>query len=95
LANMIDYGFGVDISQFQCYPDGSKMIDFNCLKQHEPKISFIIARATVSWGYKDTRFDWYWQEMQRIGVCRAAYHFAYPSQDYKRQANWFLATVDP
>lgn len=92
---MIDYSFGIDISQFQCYPDGSKMIDFNCLKQHEPKISFIIARATVSWGYKDTRFDWYWQEMQRIGVCRAAYHFAYPSQDYKRQANWFLTTVNP
>ncbi len=90
-----DFAFGIDISQYQCYPDDSKLIDFNCLKQHEPKISFIIARATVSWGYKDTRFDWYWQEMQRIGVCRAAYHFAYPSQDYKRQANWFLATVNP
>jgi len=90
-----NFAFGIDISQYQCYPDGSKKIDFDCLKTHEPKISFIIARATVSWGYKDTRFDWYWQEMQRIGVCRAAYHFAYPSQDYKRQANWFLATVDP
>jgi GH25 family lysozyme M1 (1,4-beta-N-acetylmuramidase) len=93
--NINDYAFGIDISQYQCYTDGSKKINFDCLKQHDPKISFIIARATVSWGYKDTRFDWYWQEMQRIGVCRAAYHFAYPSQDYKRQANWFLTTVDP
>ena len=87
--------FGIDISQFQCYADGSKKINFDCLKQHNPKISFIIARATISWAGKDTRFDWYWQEMQRIGVCRAAYHFAYHSQDYKRQANWFLTTVNP
>ena len=90
-----DFAFGIDISQFQCYADGSKKINFDCLKQHNPKISFIIARATISWAGKDTRFDWYWQEMQRIGVCRAAYHFAYPSQDYKRQANWFLTTVNP
>lgn len=89
------YAFGIDISQYQCYADGSKKIDFDCLKSHQPKVNFIIARATLSWAGKDTRFDWYWQEMARIGVCRAAYHVAYPSQDYKRQANWFLTTVDP
>lgn len=90
-----NYAFGIDISQYQCYADGSKMINFDCLKARTPKISFIAARATISWGSKDTRFDWYWSEMARIGVCRMAYHVAYPSQDYKRQADWFLKTVNP
>jgi GH25 family lysozyme M1 (1,4-beta-N-acetylmuramidase) len=72
------------------------MINFDCLKSSQPKICFIIARATIGYGIKDQRFDWYWSEMKRIGVCRAAYHVAYPSQgDYKRQAENFLKVVKP
>mgnify|MGYP005822617883 CR=1 FL=1 len=89
------YAFGIDISTYQCNQDGTKKINFDCLKEHQPKISFIIARATLSWAGKDARFGWYWQEMARIGVCRAAYHVAYPSQGYKRQSDWFLSVVNP
>jgi len=50
-----NYAFGIDISQFQCYTDGSKKINFDCLKSHQPKITFVAARATLSWAGKDTK----------------------------------------
>ena len=91
----MSYAFGVDISKYQSSQDGTKLQDFNALASHPEKVSFIFARAGVSWGYKDPCFDYYWSEMARIGVCRGAYHYLYPSQSSTRQMDFFLSIVNP
>lgn len=85
------YAFGVDISKYQSSQNGKILQDFDALANHSEKVSFIFARAGVSWGYKDPCFDYYWSEMARIGVCRGAYHYLYPSQSVQRQMDWFLS----
>jgi len=86
-----DFAFGIDISQYQSSQNGKILQDFDALANHSEKVSFIFARAGISWGYKDPCFDYYWAEMARIGVCRGAYHYLYPSQSVKRQMDWFLS----
>jgi len=85
------YAFGVDISKYQSSQNGKILQDFDVLANHSERVSFIFARAGVSWGYKDPCFDYYWSEMARIGVCRGAYHYLYPSQSVQRQMDWFLS----
>jgi len=83
--------FGVDISKYQSSQDGRIKQNFDALANHTERVSFVFARAGISWGYKDPCFDYYWAEMARIGVCRGAYHYLYPSQSVKRQMDWFLS----
>ncbi len=69
--------FGIDISKYNSSSDGKKKVDFNKVKANKEEVVFVVARAGASWGYKDPIFDYYWAEMQRIQVCRVAYHVLY------------------
>jgi len=69
--------FGIDISKYNTSADGTKKVNFNTIKNNQEEVVFIVARTGVSWGYKDPQFDYYWEEMTRIQVCRMAYHVPY------------------
>ena len=69
--------FGIDISKWNTSADGTVMVNFDVIKAHAEKVIFIAARAGVSWGYEDPCFAYYWAEMDRIRVCRIAYHVPY------------------
>ena len=43
--------FGVDISKYQSSQDGSKKMDFTAVQNHAEEVTFIAARAGISWGY--------------------------------------------
>jgi len=58
--------FGIDISKYQSSQDGSKKMDFTAVQNHAEEVTFIAARAGISWGYTDPMFHHYWNEMARI-----------------------------
>ena len=69
--------FGIDISKWNTSTDGKITVNFDVIKAHSEKVIFIAARAGVSWSYEDPCFAYYWAEMDRIRVCRIAYHVPY------------------
>ena len=86
--------FGIDISKFQSSPDGSKKMDFDVVRAHSEEVTFIAARAGVSWAYQDPMFDYYWGEMARIGVCRLAYFVVYFGESALSQMDAFFKTLE-
>jgi lysozyme len=79
---------GCDVSSYQ----GS--IDFDALKA---AVGFIIAKATEGSGFIDAQFARNWSEAKRVGIRRAAYHFARPDLGNAAQdeARWFLSQLGP
>ena len=69
--------FGIDISKYQASADGKKRMDFSKIVKHSEAVSFIAARAGVSWGYQDPQFSYHWSEMGKLKVGRIAYHVPY------------------
>ena len=51
--------FGIDISKYQASADGKKRMDFSKVAKHSEAVSFIAARAGVSWGYQDPQFSYH------------------------------------
>ena len=83
-----DLPFGLDVSRYQ------GIIDWDMTAAHEdPTVEFVIMRAAISWGYKDTYFDRNWTEARRVGIPRSAYHVIYPTEDPVRQMVHFLDCV--
>ncbi len=74
IENIEKYAFGIDISRYQCSGDGKVKVNFDIIKSHTPKVTFIFARNGIASYYTDTCFQYFWGEMKRIGVCRGAYH---------------------
>jgi GH25 family lysozyme M1 (1,4-beta-N-acetylmuramidase) len=72
-----NYAFGIDLSKFNTSPDGKKMVDFEAVAAHSPKVCFIGMRAGISWGYQDPWFSYYFQEATRIRRVRMPYHVVY------------------
>jgi len=88
--------FGLDLSKHNTSEDGTIKVDFDAIHQHLPKVLFIAARCTISWGYKDKWFPYYWENMKRIAVGRMAYHVEYPAESPIRQMdNFFSGVVKP
>mgnify|MGYP005819722359 CR=1 FL=1 len=84
-----DFAFGVDISHYQ------GLVNFNTIAAHQPKVTFIAAKASEGANVKDDQFDRNWAEMKRINVCRMAYHyvrFQYSASVQKE--NLLSATTD-
>ena len=79
------YPLGIDISKYQ-----GTGLNYALMRL---MTEFVAVRAGISWGYQDPQFDENWQGLQ--GHNRIAYHVVYPSQDAKRQMDWFLSIVDP
>lgn len=81
--------FGIDISRYQ------GIIDWNVVAAHvNPTVEFVIMRAAISWGYKDTYIDRNWSEARRLGLSRGAYHVFYPTEDPVRQMAWFIECLN-
>ncbi len=68
----MDQAFGIDVSQWQ----GS--LDFQAIAEHAPKIQFMYLRTGAGL-YQDPLFDGWWGEVGKLDICRAAYHYLYPS----------------
>ena len=44
------YAFGIDLSKYQCsHGNDSKLVDFDAIAAHSEKVSFIFARASLSY----------------------------------------------
>lgn len=57
-------------------------------------IDFVYVKASEGITWKDTLFQSNWQELNRVGLTRGAYHFFRPGYDGKEQAENFLEQVD-
>ena len=90
------YAFGIDLSKYQCsHGNDSKLVDFDAIAAHSEKVSFIFARASLSYGYVDPRYAYYKAEAARIGVPFGSYHYCYPAAPYAKQMATFLGVVRP
>ena len=88
--------FGIDLSKYQCsHGNDSRLVNFDAIANHSEKVSFIIARASVSYGYVDPRYAYYKEEAKRIGVPFGSYHYCYPAAPYAKQMATFLGVVRP
>lgn len=77
---------GIDLSAYQ------GVIDFDAPGWLDTE--FIYMRAALSWGTKDTRFDYNWAETLKRGKRRGAYFVLYPGEDPARQVNYWLSILD-
>ena len=69
--------FGIDISTHQANAEGTRRVNFDTIKNHAEPVSFIAARAGVSWGYRDPQFSYHWSQMSQLKIGRIAYHVLY------------------
>lgn len=81
------YPFGIDISHYQ----GN--INWEELHQSKHKVEFIFIRATMGKNGKDQEFAYNWQNAKKYGYLRGAYHYYRPNENWKAQAENFMATV--
>lgn len=79
--------FGIDVSQFQ------GKIDWDQVKQNEPKISFVFVRATGGTDHVDLYFKKNWPGAKRAGILRGPYHSFNAKRDAKAQVKLFIKTV--
>ena len=87
------YPFGIDLSQHNASWDGRQVPDFDQFQAHVPAIRFVSIRTGISWGYRDSMFQRFFEEASRIGVCILPYHVVYPSADPIRQMEAFLTIL--
>lgn len=85
-----EYPFGIDLSRYNTSMDRRVGVDFDVIRVHEPRVSFIAMRSGASWGYQDPCFAHYLTEAQRIGVACLAYHVIYPGQSAQAQVSNLL-----
>ena len=69
--------FGIDISKHQSNAEGTRRVNFDAIKNHREPVTFIAARAGVSWGYRDPQFSYHWSQMGQLKIGRIAYHVLY------------------
>lgn len=82
--------FGIDLSKYNTSADGKKLVNFDTIAAHSPKVSFIGMRTSISWGYQDPWFSYYFQEAARIGRVRMPYHVIYPGESPANQMDNFF-----
>jgi GH25 family lysozyme M1 (1,4-beta-N-acetylmuramidase) len=58
-------------------------------------IVFAFAKATEGTTFHDSRFDFNYAEMARVGILRGAYHFGRPGTNAVAQADFFVNSVNP
>ena len=74
--------FGIDVSKWQGINNFAKI---------KANTSFVLVKATESWGYTDPKFRANWQGL--AGHNRVAYSYVWLSDDPLRQANHLIDTV--
>ncbi len=86
--------FGIDISKYQSSQDGSRKMNFDAVKNNAEEVTFVAARAGISWGYTDPLFKVYWAEMARINTMRIAYHVIYFGESALAQMDALFKLLD-
>lgn len=104
------YAFGIDTEQYSSSDINDrvqKMMNWQTAALYQPLIRFVFVRSGISWGYKDTRFNFNWDGVRSMDFYRAqagisalpvgrgAYHVLYPGQDETAQYDNFMRIVDP
>jgi GH25 family lysozyme M1 (1,4-beta-N-acetylmuramidase) len=69
-------------------------MDFTAVQNHTEEVTFIAARAGISWGYTDPMFRYYWDEMKRIKVMRIVYHVLYFGESALAQMDSLFKMLD-
>jgi lysozyme len=77
--------YGIDVSHF------NGVIDWKMVATQ--KIEFAYAKATQGSGFTDPKFSINWKEIKDASMKRGAYHFYIPTDDPKKQAQYFIQTV--
>lgn len=77
---------GIDISAWQ----GD--VDFESVSKSQ---DFVIIKATEGVGFKDSKFDTYRSELERLDIPHGFYHFARPDLNNtpEDEADWFLSVL--
>lgn len=86
--------FGIDISKYQSSQDGSRKMNFDAVQKNSEEVTFVAARAGISWGYTDPLFKVYWAEMKRINTMRIAYHVIYFGESALAQMDSLFKLMD-
>ncbi len=82
--------FGIDLSRWNTSADGKKLVNFDIIAAHEPKVCFIGMRAGISWGYQDPWYNYYFSEATRIQRVKMPYHVLFPGENPTRQMDNFF-----
>ena len=82
--------FGIDLSRYNTSADGKLKPDFDIIAAHKPEVVFIAMRASISWGYQDPWFSYYFSEATRINRVRLAYHVLFPGESPSVQMDNFF-----
>jgi len=86
--------FGIDISKHQASADGKKLMNFEAVRNHSEKVSFIASRAGISWGYQDPQFSYHWTQSGQLKVGRIAYHVIYFGESAIAQMDSLFKMLD-
>lgn len=81
---------GIDVSHH------NDQINWNRLKNAQAsdvKIDFVYIKATEGATHVDKRFEYNWNEAERVGMRRGAYHFYNPRRHSSEQAENFIRQV--
>ncbi|MEV5707285.1 GH25 family lysozyme [Actinoallomurus sp. NPDC052274] len=68
--------------------------DTSAYQRSVPAGDFAVLKATEGLTYRDAPFPSRWKLLHDRGTPRGTYHFAHPSEDPIRQAEFFLSVVD-
>jgi lysozyme len=77
---------GIDVSHYQA------RINWDTISTQD--IHFAFVKATEGLTFKDSLFNYNWQEMKRINIKKGAYHFFHPTLPAEDQAHNFISTVE-
>jgi len=100
LIGVLEDPIGTARPLWRDYSKHNGLVDFGIASLNG--VQGMASRSTISWGYKDIRFDRNWVEAGRVSkqkfdetglpFYRTSYHVYYPGQPVQRQAdNWFRA----
>lgn len=81
---------GIDVSHHQSKINWDEVVKMNV---DGVTINFCFIKATEGIESVDNRFTNNWQEAERVGMIKGAYHFFNPSRDGILQANNFIRNV--
>lgn len=81
------YDFGIDISHYQ------GKINWEALHSSKHPVKFIFIRATMGKDGKDQQFQTNWQNAEKYGYLKGAYHYYRPNEAWEQQVQNFTSTV--
>jgi lysozyme len=85
---MPDYKIhGIDVSVYQRNIDWKEVKN---MKIGNDSLNFVFIKATEGTTYKDKAFAYNWEQAEKVGMLKGAYHYFKPDKDGKKQAEHFI-----